>query len=87
MRPLLAYAAPAEFHRTDSWRNARATAITYGAVVDEDPVTCRRCQRSAARPPPTWSLESEAGQRSWLCENCTRDNLRSIEAKLEDAWW
>jgi len=68
-------------------RNPRATAIEYGAVVDEASVSCRRCRRVAAHPPPTWSLETDGGQRSWLCETCTRDNLRSIECKLDDAWW
>jgi hypothetical protein len=56
-------------------------------VVDEEPVTCGRCERTAAHPPPTWSLRNEFGRRSWLCETCTRDNLRSIEGKLDDAWW
>jgi len=23
----------------------------------------------------------------WLCERCTRENLRAIEAKLDEAWW
>ncbi|MDP9240822.1 MAG: hypothetical protein M3O55_09330 [Actinomycetota bacterium] len=55
--------------------------------MDEDSVSCRRCRRTAASPPPTWSLEAGDGQRSWLCETCTRDNLRSIECKLEDVWW
>jgi hypothetical protein len=24
---------------------------------------------------------------TWLCDRCTRDNLRSIESKLDEAWW
>ena len=75
------------FHVGELPRNRRATEIAYGAGVDEDVVCCRRCELRAAQPPPTWSLESEHGRRSWLCEACTRDNLRSIEGKLDDAWW
>ncbi|MGB9378942.1 MAG: hypothetical protein WCB04_15670 [Mycobacteriales bacterium] len=48
---------------------------------------CARCARTEPDPPPTWSLQTEGGRRSWLCEDCTRDNLRSIEAKLDEPWW
>lgn len=37
--------------------------------------------------PATWSLQVGARGQMWLCERCTRENLRAIEAKLDEAWW
>ena len=57
--------------------------------TSEDPATtCCACGAVAAGGRPvTWSLEVGPGVRRWLCEACTRDNVRSIEAKLDEAWW
>jgi len=30
---------------------------------------------------------SARGTTQWICERCTRDNVRSIEGKLDEAWW
>jgi len=38
-------------------------------------------------PARTWSLQVGARGQTWLCERCTRENLRAIEAKLDEAWW
>ena len=35
----------------------------------------------------SWSAAVEAGRRVWTCDRCARDHLRSIEAKLDSAWW
>jgi hypothetical protein len=52
-----------------------------------DPVTCSVCGTTVDEPPLTWSMQvSERGQ-TWLCETCARENLRSIEGKLDEAWW
>jgi hypothetical protein len=52
-----------------------------------EPATCGLCGTTVEERPPTWSMQvSERGQ-IWLCETCTRDNLRSIEAKLPEEWW
>ena len=37
--------------------------------------------------PLTWSTETSANRMTLLCDRCTRENLRAIEAKLEQAWW
>jgi hypothetical protein len=37
--------------------------------------------------PLTWSASMQAGRRVWTCELCARQHLRSIEAKLDSAWW
>lgn len=54
------------------------------------PVVCATCGRmpddtSAARL--TWVLGVENGRQVWTCDRCSRENLRSIEGKLDSAWW
>lgn len=53
------------------------------------PVGCAVCGRraDAESPPATWSSQTGARGTTWLCERCTRDNLRSIEGRLDEAWW
>lgn len=51
--------------------------------------TCAVCSTAApSEPPPfTWSSAVERGRRLWTCERCSRENIRSIEGKLDSAWW
>ena len=35
----------------------------------------------------TWTRSTEHGQVVWTCDACSREHLRSIEAKLDPAWW
>ncbi len=53
--------------------------------------TCGVCGTTVEDRPVTWSLQVGAPgarrPRTWLCDRCTRDNLRSIEGKLDEAWW
>ena len=35
----------------------------------------------------TWTRGTERGQVVWTCDTCSRAHLRSIEAKLDPAWW
>jgi hypothetical protein len=56
-----------------------------------EPVTCGVCGIVVEELPATWSSQVSAtgsgrGQ-TWMCERCTRDNIRSIEGKLDEAWW
>lgn len=51
------------------------------------PVTCAVCGRAEQALPPTWSSQTSERGTSWLCERCTRENLRSIEGRLDEAWW
>ena len=37
--------------------------------------------------PPGWSFETNERGVVWLCATCTRENVRSIEAKLPEEWW
>ena len=50
-------------------------------------VTCTACGAGAPRPPVTWSSQSGPWGTTWLCADCTRQNLRSIEGRLDEAWW
>jgi rubredoxin len=57
--------------------------------MDESCSMCGRVADPAAEgdPPLAWSTELiDAGTR-WICPACTRDHVRSIEAKLDQAWW
>lgn len=47
---------------------------TCGAVVEGD-------------PPLTWSVATGPRGTTFTCERCTRENVRAIEAKLEQEWW
>ncbi|MFF5977339.1 hypothetical protein ACFY78_00665 [Streptomyces olindensis] len=52
---------------------------------------CARCGTSAddqtAGPPLTWTCSVEDGVRRYFCESCSRENLRSIEGRLDSDWW
>ena len=37
--------------------------------------------------PEGWSLDVTERGVTYLCAACTRDNVRSIEAKLPQEWW
>lgn len=54
-----------------------------------DRVACSRCGALVAgsAPPLGWSPGTERGRPAWLCPGCARENLRSIEAKLDEEWW
>jgi hypothetical protein len=49
-----------------------------GDAADADPVAAA-CL--------TWTRSTERGKVVWTCDRCSRAHLRSIEAKLDQAWW
>ncbi|MCW2607325.1 MAG: hypothetical protein JWO60_2018 [Frankiales bacterium] len=53
----------------------------------EDPATCVSCGRYEQERPVSWSLQVGERGQTWLCDVCTRQNLRSIEGRLDEAWW
>jgi hypothetical protein len=64
------------------------------AVSDTEPAlghVCARCGALGAAPPDGlpegWSLASSERGVDRLCAACTRENVRSIEAKLDEEWW
>ena len=56
----------------------------HGAVG----VSCAFCGTTASKPPLTWMYERDRGRGGrWFCQDCARQNLRAVEAKLEQEWW
>ncbi|MGN6333220.1 MAG: hypothetical protein ACTHOD_16480 [Motilibacteraceae bacterium] len=51
--------------------------------------TCAHCGTAepGESPPLTWVSSVERGAQRWYCERCARENLRSIEGKLDSEWW
>jgi hypothetical protein len=53
------------------------------------------CSSCGTIPPPekqaaarlTWSRGTDGRRTTWTCERCSRENLRSIESKLDPDWW
>jgi len=37
--------------------------------------------------PLGWSVATSPRGRELTCTRCVRDNIRSIEGKLDEAWW
>ena len=35
----------------------------------------------------SWSKSVEGSRTQWTCDRCSRDNIRSIESKLDGDWW
>jgi hypothetical protein len=52
-------------------------------------VTCSLCGRGETEPAASgWTRQiGDRGRVEWLCARCTRDNLRSIEGRLDSDWW
>lgn len=55
-------------------------------------LTCSSCGTTPADEEQgtarlTWSRSVEGGRTTWTCDRCSRDNIRSIESKLDPEWW
>ncbi len=50
-------------------------------------MVCSRCGKTADNLPVTWTCSVENGSRHYFCDDCARANLRSIESRLDSAWW
>ncbi|MGQ0432911.1 MAG: hypothetical protein ACT452_10970 [Microthrixaceae bacterium] len=55
--------------------------------------SCTRCGASSAGTsdeesvPLGWSTASSPRGVEIMCEGCTREHVREIEAKLDETWW
>ncbi len=55
--------------------------------------TCSRCGVASDAADATealplgWSTATTPRGVEALCEQCTREHVRDIEAKLDEAWW
>ena len=64
-------------------RRDRLGRASLGVVT-----TCDFCGREADDAETlTWTTSVENGRRLTYCDVCSRDHLRSIEGKLDSAWW
>ncbi|MEV4945231.1 hypothetical protein [Streptomyces sp. NPDC053755] len=57
------------------------------ARTPEQPVVCAHCGKTAEELPVTWTCSLENGTRRYLCDTCARENIRSIEGRLDSTWW
>ncbi|MFJ4277661.1 hypothetical protein [Streptomyces massasporeus] len=62
-----------------------------GSAEQPRRLVCARCGTSVDvltdDPPLTWTFSVEGGARRHYCETCSRENLRSIEGRLDSDWW
>ncbi|HEU4331588.1 MAG TPA: hypothetical protein VFR40_10765 [Lapillicoccus sp.] len=49
--------------------------------------TCGRTEPAEGAALLTWARGTENGRDVWTCDVCSREHLRSIEGKLDTAWW
>ena len=57
---------------------------------DVEPLVCATCGTTTPAEGATlltWVRGMENGRQVWTCEACSREHLRSIEGKLDTAWW
>jgi hypothetical protein len=57
----------------------RPVCATCGTVPPDDD--------AAALAQISWTHGVENGRDVWTCDGCSRTHLRSIEGKLDSAWW
>ncbi|MFE6663571.1 hypothetical protein ACFVFH_08375 [Streptomyces sp. NPDC057697] len=59
------------------------------AQSDAAAVACALCGTAAdgETAPPTWICSVENGSHQYFCEECARTHIRSIESRLDSAWW
>jgi len=58
------------------------------AAGQPESVVCSVCGATAAGEALlTWSTSTGPRGRRAVCDRCTRENVRSIEAKLDEQWW
>ncbi len=58
--------------------------------VEQSAPVCATCGATPEEPAMatlTWTRGTEDGRDVWTCERCSREHLRSIEGKLDSAWW
>ncbi len=59
-----------------------------GPTPSPQPVRCSRCSTTVDGPAPvTWSRSNALSGTTLLCDDCTRQHLRALEAKLDEEHW
>lgn len=101
LRPLIELGAAIRCRNGDQVNKVRVTeslhgvdrvphAETYACCMPVLPtvVVCQACGATAGEHLPIdWVTSVERGRVQYYCAACARDNLRSIEARLDPAWW
>jgi hypothetical protein len=61
---------------------------TIGGMADGDAAaTCSWCGTTVDAAPVTWTVQTGARGVEYLCDRCTRDNVRQIESSLPTDYW
>jgi hypothetical protein len=76
---------PTDFPLVDAPPSGRGS--TDPPSSERPPADAARREPLTTSVPPTWTRQTTDRGEEWLCERCTRDNLRAIEARLDAAWW
>jgi hypothetical protein len=63
------------------------TVVESTAVESVESYVCARCGATAEGLPLTWICSVENHERRYFCDACARRHLRSIEGRLDSAWW
>lgn len=57
-------------------------------MTDDEAAYCAVCGKLAVGGvPATWMMAHSERGLQVLCDECTRENIRSIEGRLDEAWW
>lgn len=65
----------------------RDDATVARAKAASAPVSCAWCGAMADEVPVTWTVQSSDRGVEYLCERCTRANVRKIEGSLPTDYW
>lgn len=57
------------------------------AAARRAPIACAWCGAMAEQPPVTWTMQTGERGVEWMCQECTRANLRALEGRLPTEWW
>ena len=68
-------------------RHAPIDVLQLGRVSSENCSRCGAPSDCEGSLPAGWSLVTDERGVGLLCLECTRANVRSIEAKLPEEWW
>lgn len=71
----------------DQKHSQATTTGTPSSTTRPSDTTCGRCGSTAEGLPLTWTCSVENGRRVYFCDTCARKHLRSIEGRLDSAWW
>jgi hypothetical protein len=66
-------------------KNSQTTTTTATSATAT--TSCARCGTTRDGLPLTWTCSVENGRRVYFCDECARRHLRSIEGRLDSAWW